>query len=253
MIKAVIIEDERYAANYLLDLIKEIALDIQIVGLLENVEESINKLPKLNPDLVFADIHLEDGQSFSIFEKLNWKKPVIFITAYDAYAIKAFKSNGIDYILKPCEKDELEIALNKFRNSFGSDYNLNLIESLNRINVQAKNSYKERFAITLGNRIISISTNQISYFFYSNRITYLVTFEGKKYPYNESLDSLYVVLDPNHFFRINRNYIANHIGIEKIEVHAGRQIDLTLKPLPAEGIVAVSKDRISEFKNWLDK
>ncbi|HAI82348.1 MAG TPA: DNA-binding response regulator [Chitinophagaceae bacterium] len=251
MITAVIIEDEKYAAEFLVTLLADVAKDVTVVGIIENIADAVQQLPILNPDLILADIHLEDGLSFSIFEKIQWQKPVIFITAYDAYAIRAFKANGIDYLLKPCDEDELQQALQKFRSAAQVNYSYQLKEVIQQLTTKT-NTYKERFAITLGSRIVSIPVQQIAYFYFSNRTTYLVTLDGKKYPYQESLDSLYLLLSPSSFFRVNRNYIINHAGIEKIESHAGRNITVLLQPAPAEGIIAVSKDRITEFKLWLD-
>lgn len=253
MIKAVIIEDEKYAALYLQDLLKTAAPDVEVTGMLENITDAVDLLPSLDPDLVFADIQLEDGISFSIFEKLNWKKPVIFITAYDSYAIRAFKVNGIDYLLKPCDEDELKIALDKYRNTTVYNTAINLQETIKMLSTRNKESYKVRFAVMLGSRILSIPVNEIAYFNYVNRVTYLVKNDGQRFPYTESLDNLYGLLDPSDFFRVNRNYILQHQAIDKIENHAGRNIVVSLKPLPAEGSITVSKDRISEFKYWLDK
>jgi DNA-binding LytR/AlgR family response regulator len=253
MIKAVIIEDEKYAALFLRDVLQTVAPDVQVIDMLENITDAVEQLPALNPDLVFADIQLEDGVSFSIFEKLNWKKPVIFITAYDSYAIRAFKVNGIDYLLKPCDEEELKLALEKFRNTSINGAAINLQETIKLLNNKNKEEYKERFAVMIGSRILSISVNDIAYFYFANRITYLVKNDGQKFPYTESLDSLYNLLNPSQFFRANRNYILQHAAIDKIENHAGRNIIVTLKPLPAEGSITISKDRITEFKYWLDK
>lgn len=252
MIKTVIIEDEKYAAIHLENMLEQIAPDIQVIGKIESVSSALRLLPLLNPDLILADIQLEDDVSFSIFEKINWNKPVIFITAYDSYAIRAFKVNGIDYILKPCDEEELKIALDKYRNNIASQ-SFNLQDTIKLFTQKKEIEYKERFAITLGSRILSISVQEIAYFFYANRSTYLVKSDGNKYPYTESLDGIYHLLNPNHFFRVNRNYIVHHSAIEKIENHSGRSISLVLKPVPPEGTITVSKDRITEFKYWLDK
>ncbi len=253
MYRAVIIEDEKYAAHFLKDLLQAVAPDIEVTGILENIADSVALLPQLNPDLIFADIQLEDGISISIFEKLAWKKPVIFITAYDSYAIRAFKVNGIDYLLKPCDEDELKLALDRFRNTAVSSAVHNLQETLNMIRAGDKGACKERFAVMTGSRIHSIPSKDIAYFYFSNRTTYLVKTDGQKLPYSQSLDNLYNVLDPAAFFRINRNYIVQHPAIEKIESHVGRNLIVTLKPLPPEGTIPVSKDRITEFKCWLDQ
>ncbi len=253
MIKAVIIEDEKYAARFLRSLLEAVAPDVEVMTILENVAESLEQLPVLNPDLVLADIQLEDGISFSVFEQLKWRKPVIFITAYDSYAIRAFKLNGIDYLLKPCDEEELKLALEKFRSSMLNETSFNLQEAVKLLTSRNKEVYKERFAITIGSRILSIPVTEIAYFYFANRATYLVKKDGQKFPYTESMDSLYHLLSPVHFFRVNRNYILQHAAIDKIESHAGRNIVITLNPSPAEGSISVSKDRISEFKYWLDK
>jgi DNA-binding LytR/AlgR family response regulator len=253
MIKVVIIEDEKYAAHFLQGLLEVVAPDVAVLAILESIAEAVNQLPLLNPDLVLADIQLEDGVSFAVFEKLNWKKPVIFITAYDSYAIRAFKVNGIDYLLKPCDEDELKLALEKYRNSVVHETTINLQDAIKLLANRNAATYKERFAVMIGSRILSIPITEIAYFYFANRATYLVKTDGQKFPYTESLDSLYHLLNPYQFFRVNRNYILQHLAIDKIENHAGRSIMVTLKPMPAEGSIAVSKDRITEFKYWLDK
>lgn len=251
MYKIVIIEDEKYAAHFLQDMLGTIAPDMEVVGILESNEEARHTLPLLQPDLILADIHLEDGLSFSTFENLQWKKPVIFITAYDAYAIRAFKVNGIDYLLKPCDEEELTLALDKFRNTTLQSSLESLYERISRVNLQT-NTYKERFAITLGSRLLSISVAEIAFFSFSNKTTWLVKKDGQKLPYTESLDNLLQLLNPSQFFRINRNYLISHDAIDKIETHAGRNIIVHLKSA-AEDSIQVSKDRIVEFKCWLDK
>lgn len=253
MIKAVLIEDEKYAALFLRNLLQAIAPDVEVVALLESVADAIEKLPGLQPDLVLADIQLEDGVSFSIFEKLNWKRPVIFITAYDSYAIRAFKVNGIDYILKPCDEEELKLALEKYRNNVAREATVNLEDAIRLLTHRDSVVYKERFAVMTGSRMLSIPVNAIAYFYFANRTTFLIKTDGQKFPYTESMDSLYHLLNPSDFFRVNRNYIVHHQAIDKMENHAGRNIILSLLPLPAEGSISVSKDRISEFKCWLDK
>jgi two-component system, LytTR family, response regulator LytT len=253
MIRAVIIEDEKYASQYLQDLLKIVAPDIEVIGVLESISAGLKFLPFWNADLVFADIQLEDGVSFKIFEQLEWKKPVIFITAYDSFAIRAFKVNGIDYLLKPVNEEELKKAVDKFRifSVTAKPFDFNVIKNL--ISERDKKFYKERFVVTLGSRILSIPVNDIAYFFFTNKTTCLVNWEGQKYPYSESLDNLSDLLDPLEFFRVNRNFIIRHKAIDRIEHHAGRNILISLNPLPSDGSIRVSKDRISEFKCWLDK
>lgn len=253
MIRTVIIEDEKYAGLFLKELLGRIAADIEVVAMLDNVQDAIRQLPSLDPDLILADIQLGDGVSFSIFESIQWKKPVIFITAYDKYAIHAFKVNGIDYLLKPYDEGELILALDKYRNMWSGYSYSGLHELVKMLSGQNREPLKERFAVTLGSRILSIPVQEISYFFFHNKITYLVREDGQKFPYTESLDKLYSLVNPGMFFRINRNYLIQHRAIERMEHHAGRNIVVYLNPLPQEGSVSVSKDRITEFKYWLDK
>lgn len=248
--KVVIIEDEKYAARFVAGLVADIAPDMEVVGILESAAEAISQLPLLEPDLVLADIHLEDGLSFRVFEELKWKKPVIFITAYDAYAIRAFKVNGIDYLLKPVDEESLEAALQKFRETlFGGNFQ----DLFSRLQQRSEPAYKKRFAITVGTRLISVPVEDIAYFFYQNKNVILVCHNGQKLPYSESLDQLTAIVDPERFFRINRNYVIAHQAIGKIEVFAGRNMVVSLRPEPAEGTLPVSKDRITEFRYWLDR
>ncbi|MBL0882250.1 MAG: response regulator transcription factor [Chitinophagaceae bacterium] len=250
--KIVIVEDEKYAAQYLKDRIAVIAPDMEVIGILDSVESVKQQLPLLDADLVLADIHLDDGISFSAFEFLQWKKPVIFITAYDAYAIKAFKTNGIDYLLKPCDEDELSIALDKFRNSFSHQSVELLYEKIKMLSSE-KNNYKERFAVTLGSRLLSIPVGEVAYFYSANKVVFIVKSDGQKLPYAGSLDQLSTSVDPKLFFRVNRNFLITHAAIDRIEIHAGRNVVVHIKPgSGGDSLVQVSKDRIVEFKCWLD-
>ncbi|MCU0395082.1 MAG: LytTR family DNA-binding domain-containing protein [Chitinophagaceae bacterium] len=248
----IIIEDERHAALFLQEQLAQVAPDMQVLAMLESVEEALVKLPALRPDLVLADIQLEDGLSFTIFERLQWRGPVVFITAYDAYAIRAFKINGIDYLLKPCNEAELAAAIRKYRQQAGvlsQETLLNLLKTAQ----MARPAFKERFAVQLGARIWSVPVGQVGYFYFSNRVTYLVTLDGQRLPMHDSLDAISAEVDPALFFRVNRSYLVQHGAIERIESHAGRNILLMLQPASPEGSVAVSKDRIAEFKSWLNR
>jgi DNA-binding LytR/AlgR family response regulator len=250
--KVVIVEDEKYAAQYLKETMAAIAPDMEVIAILDSVESVKQRLPELNVDLILADIHLDDGISFSAFEYLKWEKPVIFITAYDAYAIKAFKTNGIDYLLKPFDEEELGIALDKFRNSQVHQSVELLYEKIKMLATE-KNSYKERFAVTLGTRLLSIPVSEVAYFYSANKMMFLVKSDGQKLPYSGSLDQLSSSVDPKYFFRVNRNFLITHQAIDKIEIHAGRNVVVHIKPgSGSESLLQVSKDRIVEFKCWLD-
>lgn len=251
MIKVTIIEDEPYAARHLEQMLKKLAADVEVIGVVENIEEGLELLPSQDPDLVIADIHLEDGLSFEIFEKLKWKKPILFVTAYDAYAIRAFKVNGIDYLLKPCDEEELLMALERYRSQRHLAVGENLQHILSTL-LQPARHYKERFAVQIGSRVFSILQSEIAYFTYSNRTAFLVKTDGQKLPYSESLDQLVAMVNPVEFFRLNRNYLVRHAAIERIENLAGRVMLASLNPPAPEGSVSISKDRITEFKAWLD-
>ena len=252
MIHAVIIEDEFYAASFLKEQLAQVAPDIQVIATLESVAGAIKHLPLLQPALILADIQLEDGLLFAIFEQLQWKGPVIFITAYDAYAIRAFKLNGIDYLLKPCDTEELRFAIEKFRHTdalLNQDKLQHLLASMQ----VAPPRYKERFAVQLGTRILSVSEPDIAYFYFANRVTYLVTTSGQRLPLHESLDHVNNQVNPRLFFRINRSYLIHHRAIDRIDSYAGRNMTIQLQPPSADGLISVSKDRITEFKHWLDQ
>ena len=251
MIRVTLIEDEAYAARHLEQMLRRLAPDLEILGVLESIEEGLIQLPMQRPDLVIADIHLEDGLSFEIFEKLKWKKPVLFVTAYDAYAIRAFKVNGIDYLLKPCDEEELLLALEKYRSQQPYAVHENMQQILSSL-LKPGRHYKERFAVHIGSRILSIPQSDIAYFTYSQRTTFLVKTDGQKLPYGESLDQLVAMVNPIEFFRLNRNYLVRHAAIERIENLAGRVLLATLNPPTPEGSISISKDRITEFKAWLD-
>lgn len=250
MIRVAIIEDEKYAAAFLEELLQTVAPDAEVVASLASIEEAVRMLPVLQPSLVLADIQLEDGLSFSIFEQLQWAGPVIFITAYDAYAIRAFKANGIDYILKPCSEADLAAAFDRFRRqqAVASSQLLTMLQQLKATD----KAYRERFAVQLGVRLLSVPVADVAYFEFERRVTYLVSFEGQRFPISDSLDSLVVDLDPKRFFRINRSMLIAHKAIQRIEMHAGRQISVQLQPAYAQGMAVVSKDRITEFKAWLN-
>ena len=204
--KAIIIEDEKLAAERLEELIHEIDPSIEISAVLASVEQSIKYLKLNKPDLIFLDIQLEDGTSFSIFEKVTVDSPVIFTTAYDQYAIKAFKLNSIDYLLKPIRKEELHNSLNKFKNiktSYLIDYE-EIIRSIQRKEI----NYKKRFLIQYGQKIKKVGIDEVAYFYAMEKNVFLTTLSGNTYPIDFTLDKLQEVINPERFFRINRKMIV---------------------------------------------
>lgn len=246
--KVVIIEDEALAAEKLRHLLQRIDPKIEILAVIESVEESVNWFSQnAAPDLVFMDIQLDDGISFEIFDSVKLEVPVIFTTAYDQYAIRAFKVNSIDYLLKPIELDSLSTAIQKFQKQHSELPFLG--EKIARIFDQLSVKYKSRFFVKLGVRFHSIQVEHICCFFVEERCTFLKTKDGKTNDLDYSLDQLQNMVDPNQFFRINRNYLVNINCIEDIISYSTNR--LKLKIGKTEQIV--SRDKVAEFKQWMDR
>lgn len=249
MIKAVIIEDEKPAAEYLASVLKKIAADVAVVKTIDNVKTAVQWLAENPADLIFLDIHLGDDIGFSIFEKLKISVPVIFTTAYNQYAIRAFKLNTIDYLLKPFAEEDLLQALDKFRSQQlnpGIDINA-LLEAMHK-----KPDYQERFMVVSGQKIKSILIGQVAYFVSEGRYVKLVTKANEKYLLDQSLESVSHKLDPDFFFRVNRQFIVGFDSIQQMIVWSKSRIKLELKPA-AEMDVVVSIDNSGEFKRWLNR
>lgn len=255
MIKTLIIEDEETAAKRLGKLLTEIEPDIDIIEVLDSVDTSIkwlNNHPE--PDLIMLDIQLADGISFEIFKQVQIKSSVIFTTAYDEYAIKAFELNSIDYLLKPIQKDQLEKSIQKLR-SFRFDplKSINYKELIELVE-NRKNRFKQRFLVNAGNRLKSVLIEDIAYFYSMDKSTFLCTYSGKIYPLDNSLDKLELLLDPEIFFRINRKYIIAMSAIQNMYLYSKSRIKIDLCPDPdGQDEVIVSSNRSSEFRKWLDR
>ncbi|TAL76192.1 MAG: response regulator transcription factor [Bacteroidetes bacterium] len=247
-----IIEDESLAADRLEKILNEIAPDIKVLAKLGSVKESVKWLMLKNADLIFLDIQLSDGISFSIFEQVTINTPVIFTTAYDQYAIKAFHLNSVSYLLKPIRKNELSEALKKFkslRSAFSIDFD-NLLSAM-----QGKQSeYRKRFLIQIGDKFRKIETSDIAYFYACDKNVFLKTFEGNSYPVELSLEGLENTIDPSQFFRINRRYLINIRSITNMHVWSRSRIKIVLKPqADNEMDTIVSIDRSADFKKWMNK
>ena len=248
--KAVIIEDEKIAADLLKNLICQLDEDIEVVTVLQTVEDSVEWLENnQHPDILFVDIHLADGSSFSIFEKTEVKCPIVFTTAYDEYSLKAFEVNSIDYILKPINKVDLQKALNKYKNLRSHD--IDYKDFVNRFLSGAKNvdNYKEYFLVPERDKLIPLAAKDIAYVYIDLKLIKAVTFSGKVYYLNQNLDEMMNQLNPKMFFRANRQYIVSHDAIKDISIWFGNKISLNLA-MPTEEKIIVSKARVSEFKNW---
>lgn len=246
--KTIIIEDEKPAARYLVKLLQEEG--IEPLAMLNSVKESIQWFQNnQEPELIFLDIQLGDGISFEIFEQVQPKSSIIFTTAYDEYALKAFKFNSIDYLLKPINKTDLRKAIAKYRERTNPVvWDAFQLQSL--LNNNFDNNYRERFLVKVGSNLKTIQTETISCFCSKNKATYLFM-ENREYPIEQSLGDLESQLNPKDFFRISRNSIVNLRHIENITTHSGSRYQLYIKGVEEELIV--SRERVNDFKIWLEK
>jgi DNA-binding LytR/AlgR family response regulator len=252
MTKVLIIEDEQPASKRLEKMLLEISPDFEIIERCDSIESSVQFFKAgIMPDLVMLDIQLGDGLSFEIFNQIEISCPVIFTTAFDEYAIKAFELNSIDYLLKPINKEKLERSIEKFKKL--SQQNLQndwkLIASLLD---KEKREYKQRFLVYVGEHLHSVQTSDIVYFYSVEKSTFLTTKAGKIYNIDLSLEKLEGILSPNDFFRINRNFLIEFNAIKKINILSKSRIKLQLEPTPTEEIL-VSSARTHEFREWLDR
>jgi DNA-binding LytR/AlgR family response regulator len=246
-----IIEDEPQAAQRVEKLIRTIVPNARIVAILDSVKSSVQWLSSNpSPDLVIMDIQLADGISFQIFEQCQVKSPVIFTTAYDEYALKAFKVNSIDYILKPVDADELKTAVQKYRSLNTAPEKM--LESIGYAVQMLTKKYKERFVIKVGEHLKSIEANDILFFFSLEKTTFAQTADGRKHILDFTIDQLEGLLDTSKFFRINRKYMVNVKSIQDMISHSNSRLKLILKTCDDPDVI-VARERVQEFKDWLDK
>ena len=254
MYKVLLIEDEKPAAEWLRQLILKFDPQISILAVIDSVSEAVEWFGQHPaPDLVFMDIQLADGLSFEIFEQVKVPCPVIFTTAYEEYAIKAFKVNSVDYLLKPIAYNEMEAAFHKFRNQ---QENLSLIptvtiELLNKVKEMLRKQYKNRFVIKVGEHLKSIPVEDILFFYSLEKATYLCTADFRTYIVDYSLDHISEMIDEQRFYRINRKYILSNQSIADIVVYSNSRLKIKLKK-PTEDSIIVSRDKVQGFKEWLD-
>lgn len=251
----IIIEDEKPAARLLQRKLEK--LQINVTVLLHSVEEAIEWFSNHpHPDLIFLDIQLSDGLSFAIFEAVEIKSAIIFTTAYDEYALRAFKLNSIDYLLKPIDEDDLEVAVNKYKSrvpekapenpSLALDF-----EAIKRMltNPFEKN-YKKRFTLKIGQHLKVISVDEIECFYSENKGTYLHTFDNRDYLLETTLEVLEQELDPAAFYRISRKFIIPLKAIKEIVVYSNSRLKIILPTYKAEEVI-VSREKVADFKNWI--
>lgn len=246
----VIVEDEKIAASLLEKMIKKVEPDARILAILSSVKQALSWFAMQRADLIFMDIELGDGQSFAIFNQVPVNSPVIFTTAYDQFAIKAFKSNGIDYLLKPIDESELRSALKKYRDLVGIHPEYSILRNIFDAG-QSKAEYKQRFMIQAGSRIRSIPVNEIAYFYFTEKATFLCTNDNHHYAAEYSLDKLEEMVNPADFYRINRRMIVSIKSINKIFSLSKSRIKLELNP-PFNEEVLVSFNKTPAFREWLN-
>lgn len=247
----IIIEDEKPAARLLQRKLEK--LNVEVGVLLHSVEESIDWFSRNeHPDLIFLDIQLSDGLSFEIFEKVEIKSAIIFTTAYDEYALRAFKLNSIDYLLKPIDEEDLEFAVDKFQARIPKKESLKIdFEEIKKMlsNPFEKN-YKKRFTVKIGQHLKVISTDEVECFFSENKGTYIHTFDNRNYLVECTLEILEQELDPNHFYRISRKFIISINAIKEIVLFSNSRLKVVLPSYSDEDVI-VSREKVAHFKEWL--
>lgn len=245
--KVLIIEDEEAAARRLHKLLQELDPGIEVVGELDSISQSVRWLSKNPlPDLLLLDIHLADGASFEIFQQIKIDCPVVFITAYDQYAIEAFQHNAVDYLLKPIKRPDLERAIAKYRRWNQAP----AVDYQKLAQVLQREPSQRRFLIRVGQNIRLIDLREVAYFYSEEKITFLMTQDGKRYPIDYSLDRLEELVDPARFFRINRQFIISIDAIREMHAYSKSRVKIELSP-DIESDTIVSTERSPHFKKWL--
>jgi DNA-binding LytR/AlgR family response regulator len=254
--KVLIIEDEELAAGRLKKLLLAEDKTIEIEGPIDTVKNAIEHLQKRSDyDIIFLDIQLADGRSFSIFESIQVSNPIIFTTAFDEYAVKAFELNSIDYLLKPINAMKLHAALDKFskmKDYFASEgsggYLSELVQSLKK---QTGKQYQSRFLVNKADSLIPIMLEEIAYFFAEDKVVFLIRNDGTRTIINHTLDDIEQRVDPGKFFRVNRQYLVSVGSIRKVHLYFNYKLKLDLQPSTEEDVI-VSKLRTAEFKQWMN-
>ena len=254
MYQVVIIEDESLAADDLENTLLRLNEDIEILAKLDSVASAVEWFGKNEPDLIFSDIQLGDGLSFEVFSNVDTKAPIIITTAFDQYAIRAFKENSVDYLLKPIDEEELKGAIRKFKTLKSEQQEFDIDSFLKALKPERKQEYQERFIVTLGEKIVSIPATNVAYFFSEDRYTYLVEQTGKQHIVNTNLGDLEGTLDPKVFYRINRKYIISYPSIKGMVAYSKSRVKIDLEPAPPNSMeVIVSVERSGAFKKWLNR
>ncbi len=256
-----IVEDEDLAVKKLLKTLHAVDATANVVGTTDSIQSTVEWLQENpQPDLVLMDIELADGQSFEIFNLVELKSPVVFTTSYDEYALKAFKVNSIDYLLKPVQKDELAAAIEKYRalrKNYGGDapstdgFNMDHLVKQLQQKLQPK-EYRKRFLVKLAQKLVSIEVDDIAYFYSDGRLNFFKTKENKKFVVDYTMDELETMLDPARYFRISRSFFVSIESVEKIDDYFGNRLILGLTP-SVDKEATVSREKVTDFKKWMGK
>ncbi|HMX36152.1 MAG TPA: LytTR family DNA-binding domain-containing protein [Ferruginibacter sp.] len=256
--KILIIEDEELAVKKLHKMLIGIDDSIEVIANLDSIESSVEWLENNEtPDLIMMDIELLDGQSFEIFNRVKVKSPVIFTTSYDEYALKAFKVNSVDYLLKPIQREDLAAALNKYRQMFAApaasqpSINMDMLVKELQQKLQPK-EYRKRFLVKNVQKLVSVETDDIAYFYSDGRLNFFKTTDNKKYVVDYTMDELDGMLDPDKYFRISRSFFVSIDSVDQINDYFGNRLILTLKPA-VDKEALVSREKVTDFKKWLGK
>ena len=250
-----IVEDEKIAVRRLVKLLEELWSDIKITGTVDTITGAVKWLENNpTPDLAFFDIQLADGLSFEIFNKIKITCPVIFTTAYDEYALKAFEVNSIDYLLKPVDSEKLSRALKKYENWIGTkkDAFIDMAVLQEAMGILKGKNFKERFVVKFGDHLKSILAKDINVFYSESKATFFLTSDNNKYLVDYTLDQLSGLLDPDKFFRINRKFMVDLNSIKDIVTWSNSRLKLVLKNFDHPDLI-VAREKVQEFRKWLDR
>lgn len=251
--KILIVEDEELAVKKLQKTLELVNPGAEVVGFTDSIKSTVEWLQdNPQPDLILMDIELADGQSFEIFNLADVKSPVIFTTSYDEFALKAFKVNSVDYLLKPIQKEELKAALDKYQKmKTGADVNLDVLVKELQQKLQPK-EYRKRFLVKHGQKLVSVEIGEIAYFYSDGRLNFFKTTDNRKFVVDYTMDELEEMLDPAVYFRISRSFYVSVNSIEKIDDYFGNRLILGLKPA-VDKEALVSREKVTDFKKWMGK
>jgi DNA-binding LytR/AlgR family response regulator len=249
--RVLIIEDEQVAATRLMHLLRDYDPALEVAAHLYSVEESLQWLQQEPPpDVIFSDIHLSDGFCFDIFKQINCQRPVIFTTAYDQYAIEAFRVFSIDYLLKPVTQEALSAAMEKLKTLQAAPFQQTMLELTRLMQQQLEPRYKDRFLAKSGQKMFFVSCDDVDYFQADDKIVYLVDKQGNKFVVDHTLDRLEALLNPRDFFRLNRRYLVRFSSISQIRPHINSRLKLLIRNGNKHEEVILSRERVQPFRQW---